>query len=611
MPSDDDMISTHARATAAGSAALDTAGGSPTGSPRPTNTGGGRAARAGMMRRSTATPSPTTALDEDFTRELDNAFHDLSGRSAIFRSRLIEEFQLLENLSMSGGAAVPPQYNTRDVRDASTLAQILKENPGQLIKFQAFKRTRQMDKVDRRLTRIRNKDKVPLGAWAGWVVESRAFQAFTLGTVVLNAIMVGIVAELTDTIDQNVVLFQVMDILDKMSLFVFYLEIALKWTDSFLGYWSDSWNLFDFAVTLGTTIPEIMDLVSGTSSGSIIQVVRQLRTFRILRTLKLAVRFTSLRIIVVTILEAFRSMMLIMLLLLMVTYIFAVIGVYGFQHMADSGLGLYYGDSFSNLALSLETLFQFLTLDNWGDVLNDMLQVSDPVFSYVYVLAWVWIGAFIFRNVFVGVMVSNFDRISAELREKHREMIKAKKFEKMRKRLRKELTMAKNTIRQSLNNLQETTAKEGDGPNPATAGTTGAGNRTATASAGTRGISELGDGDSSAGPTSTRTARISPGDPAEISSGDQIDDNGQRATSQDLVNNIQALLTQARGVSKGWEQTIRETLAALAEKSEETLWPRDTLFKYFQLMESLQENMREYQELQMMANAVLIDLHDT
>jgi cation channel sperm-associated protein 2 len=71
-----------------------------------------------------------------------------------------------------------------------------------------------------------------------------------------------------------------------------------------------------------------------------------------------------------------------------------------------------------------------------------------------------------------------------------------------------------------------------------------------------------------------------------------------------VVENIQTLLNQARGMSRGWEQTIRETLTALTEKSEETLWPRDTLFRYLQLMESLQENMREYQELQMMASTL-------
>jgi cation channel sperm-associated protein 2 len=45
--------------------------------------------------------------------------------------------------------------------------------------------------------------------------------------------------------------------------------------------------------------------------------------------------------------------------------------------------------------------------------------------------------------------VSNFDRISDELREKHKEKVKAKKMEKMRLRLRKELSMAKNAMKKA------------------------------------------------------------------------------------------------------------------------------------------------------------------
>ena len=42
---------------------------------------------------------------------------------------------------------------------------------------------------------------------------------------------------------------------------------------------------------------------------------------------------------------------------------------------------------------------------------------------------------------------------------------------------------------------------------------------------------------------------------------------------------------------------MAETLHALADSTAETMWPRDTLFEYLQLMENLQENMKEYEEV--------------
>ncbi|KAI9156008.1 Cation channel sperm-associated protein 2 [Blastocladiella emersonii ATCC 22665] len=608
------------------------------------------AASASESRAVSPTPSnPTgeTADDLMMGSELDYAFHDLASRSSVFRSRLIEEFQLLENLSLAGGATAPPQFNTRDVRDTSMFGKIMAENPHQLIKFQAFKRT-QVDPVDRRLTRIRNKDKVPLGAWAGWVVESSYFQNGLLAVIIVNAIIVGIVAELSDTQQDHVGLFQAMEIIEKVSLFIFLLEIALRWTDNFNAYWTDAWNVFDFAVTIGTTAPELLD-AAGLSSGggNLTVIIRQLRTFRILRTLKLAVRFGSLRVIVVTVIEAFRTMALIMVLVLLVLFIFAVIGVYAFQPLTESILPLRYGKSFATLGSSLQVLFQFLTLDNWGDVLADMVQAVDPTVSVIYAIAWIFFGAFCLKNVIIGVLVSNFDRISRELREKHAERVKAKKMEQMRKRLKKELDIAKNNMKAaSMSNLAG-----GDGSKAGTAsrpGTSGGGSalgrgrssvrvglgsavagrhasvdvsRTLSSPRSSRpGSPTSGNGARGARSVSVPAQRTVSTDPVAewnaagsppAGADDVLPQDGSGAgASQILVENIQTLLTQAHGVSKGWELTIRETLMALAVKSEETMWPRDTLFRYFQLMESLQENMREYQELQMMANAVLMELHD-
>ena len=42
----------------------------------------------------------------------------------------------------------------------------------------------------------------------------------------------------------------------------------------------------------------------------------------------------------------------------------------------------------------------------------------------------------------------------------------------------------------------------------------------------------------------------------------------------------------------------------LLGKQKETIWPRDTLFRYLQIMETLQENMKEYQELQLIAGII-------
>jgi len=61
----------------------------------------------------------------------------------------------------------------------------------------------------------------------------------------------------------------------------------------------------------------------------------------------------------------------------------------------------------------------------------------------------------------------------------------------------------------------------------------------------------------------------------------------------------------------GWNNTVRMNLNNLANNNKETLWPRDTLFRYFQLMEALQDNLAERSQLQQLAVLAVSNLHDS
>ena len=57
--------------------------------------------------------------------------------------------------------------------DPKVLEDILINTPEQTIKFKVYKRERDDEvELDRRLRRIRNQNKLPIGVWAQWLVES-------------------------------------------------------------------------------------------------------------------------------------------------------------------------------------------------------------------------------------------------------------------------------------------------------------------------------------------------------------------------------------------------------------------------------------------------------
>lgn len=49
-----------------------------------------------------------------------------------------------------------------------------------------------------------------------------------------------------------------------------------------------------------------------------------------------------------------------------------------------------------------------------------------------------------------------------------------------------------------------------------------------------------------------------------------------------------SLFTYTATSHSGWEKTVEEMIQALSTKPVSSVWPRDTLFKYLQLMENLQ-----------------------
>ncbi len=50
------------------------------------------------------------------------------------------------------------------------------------------------------------------------------------------------------------------------------------------------------------------------------------------------------------------------------------------------------------------TLFQLFTLDQWYTIYNDIIRVIHPVFACTYFILWVLVGAFVFRNLLIGIM---------------------------------------------------------------------------------------------------------------------------------------------------------------------------------------------------------------
>ncbi|XP_041966141.1 cation channel sperm-associated protein 2-like isoform X2 [Alosa alosa] len=460
-------------------------------------------------------------------------------RAEIVRSKLIQSFYLIDQLQE--GQRGSPKYSIRDVFDSQTLRG---KDSHQLVRFEISQGDHIISMEDRRRSRLRNCHRrfPPLNMFSHWVIESHLFSNIIVALIIFNTIVLEIQAEIFDNMDPKLELLRlILDMMDWSILAIFFLEMLLKWLDNFRHFWKSTWNIFDFVVTFLSVVPQIIRAVGGANT-SHIQVVEYLRKLRILRALKMVSKFRQIRLIVLTVSKAFKAMSFIFLLLLVFAYIFAVVGVILFQAYTRSDVsGLTYHDSFKDIMNSFITLFILFTLDHWYAILADTRKVPemDPNICGVYIILWLIIGAVIFRNIFVGILVNNFQSIRQDLSREVQQIENQQKADHFKAEFinRRKSHLMLPQLPQIAQELEET-----------------------------------------------------PIDPTEIS-------------------NMNVYSTK----DKDWETYVEENVTVMQnqEMDEQVFWPRDSLFKYFELLELLQLNLDNRKRLQGLAAQALLNLHDS
>ncbi|KAL7829025.1 hypothetical protein SRHO_G00326590 [Serrasalmus rhombeus] len=92
----------------------------------------------------------------------------------------------------------------------------------------------------------------------------------------------------------------------------------------------------------------------------------------------------------------------------MLMNIYAVTGIPLFKEQTQyDAENLTYGKSFDGISNSFSTIFILLTVDHWYSLLEEGWKVPglNKVACGAFVISWIILGAFIFRNLFVGFML--------------------------------------------------------------------------------------------------------------------------------------------------------------------------------------------------------------
>ena len=249
------------------------------------------------------------------------------------------------------------------------------------------------------------------------------FQPFIVAVILAAGVLVGL--ETYPELNQRYgSLFR---LLDRLILGIFVVEIVLKigahgrqpWR-----FFRDPWNVFDFIIVAVCLLP-----FAGHSAAV-------LRLVRILRVLRLVTALPRLQLLVGALLKSLPSMGYVGVLLFIMFYVYAVMGTFFFG--ANDPV------HFGSLQSSLLTLFQTITLDNWGDILKIQMYGSAnstiagftgtvtpsramPVVAVVYFVSFILLGTMIMLNLFIGVIMNGMHETQRETevaeRRKHIEQL--------------------------------------------------------------------------------------------------------------------------------------------------------------------------------------------
>jgi voltage-gated sodium channel len=213
-------------------------------------------------------------------------------------------------------------------------------------------------------------------------VDSQWFQNLVVAVILANGVVLG----LETYEDRFVWLDRNWMLIEGCFLTFFVLELTLRILARGVVFFRDVWNWFDLVVVGISLIP----LAGGFAV---------LRLVRVLRLLRLVSVLPSLRYIVDALFRSVPGLGTVIALLFVVMYTAAIMGEQLFGEISPQ----YFG----NLGTTLYTLFMLLTMENWPDISDSVIE--DAPYAWIFFVSYIVVSAFIVLNLIIGVIVTTME----------------------------------------------------------------------------------------------------------------------------------------------------------------------------------------------------------
>ncbi|XP_047427562.1 sodium channel protein type 4 subunit alpha B isoform X2 [Mugil cephalus] len=281
------------------------------------------------------------------------------------------------------------------------------------------------------------------------IVEHNYFETFIIFMILMSS---GALAFEDIHMEQRRVIKIILEYADQVFTYVFVVEMILKWVAyGFKTYFTNAWCWLDFLIVDVSLISLTANILGYSELGAI----KSLRTLRALRPLRALSRFEGMRVVVNALVGAIPSIFNVLLVCLIFWLIFSIMGVnlfagkfyYCFNETSEE---LFSPEevrnksecyalieanftevrwknvkvNFDNVGMGYLSLLQVATFKGWMDIMYaavDSIEVgSQPeyeanLYMYLYFVCFIIFGSFFTLNLFIGVIIDNFNQQKAKL----------------------------------------------------------------------------------------------------------------------------------------------------------------------------------------------------
>ncbi|XP_044274198.1 sodium channel protein type 2 subunit alpha isoform X2 [Varanus komodoensis] len=275
------------------------------------------------------------------------------------------------------------------------------------------------------------------------IVEHNWFETFIVFMILLSS---GALAFEDIYIEQRKTIKTVLEYADKVFTYIFILEMLLKWVAyGYQTYFTNAWCWLDFLIV----DVSLVSLTANALGYSELGAIKSLRTLRALRPLRALSRFEGMRVVVNALLGAIPSIMNVLLVCLIFWLIFSIMGVNlfagKFYHCVNTTTGDMFPIeevnnksqcdeliqanetarwknvkvNFDNVGFGYLSLLQVATFKGWMDIMYaaidsrnilDQPNYEDNLYMYLYFVIFIIFGSFFTLNLFIGVIIDNFNQ---------------------------------------------------------------------------------------------------------------------------------------------------------------------------------------------------------